>query len=33
MEYQKVLSLLHDQTTQSSRFGAKNGVEINDDRT
>ena len=32
MEYQKILSLLYNQTTQSSRFGTKNGVEINDDR-
>ena len=32
MKYQKILSLLHNQTTQSSRFGTKNGVEINDDR-
>ena len=32
MKYQKILTLLHNQTTQSSRFGTKNGVEINDDR-
>ena len=32
MEYQKILSLLHNQTTQSSRLETKNGVEINDDR-
>ena len=32
MEYQKILNLLNDQTTQPSNFRTKNWVEINGDR-
>ena len=30
MEYQKLLNVLDNQTTQASKFSTKNWVEIND---